>query len=299
MLSSKELEAYRNAGRIASLVRRSIAELVKPGEKISRVCVQSENMIRRKDAVPAFPTNVSVNDVTAHYTSPPGDETVFPENGLVKVDLGASVDGYLSDTAITVDLSGRETAMVGAADKALKAAISAIKAGVSVGAVGGAISRVILGAGLKPISNLTGHSLARNELHSGTSVPNIPMQLGHVMREGEVYAIEPFVTKKEGKGFVKESKNTYIFSCNADASDLGASDSPEKAVFGEFKKKFGNLPFALRWIDHNIDEKPFKKLLKEGFLVGYPVLVEAGGKIVAQAEHTVLVKKYGCEVLTS
>jgi methionyl aminopeptidase len=297
-LSSKELEAYRRAGKIASFVRKSIVRLVKPGERISRICQESEAMIRRSGAVPAFPTNVSVNHVTAHYTSPPRDESIFPEGGLVKVDLGASVDGYLSDTAATVDLSGKETAMVDAAEIALNTAISIIKSGVNVGVVGETISRVIAGTGMRPISNLTGHSLARNNLHSGTSVPNIPMQLGHVMREGEVYAIEPFVTKKDGKGFVKDARDTYIFSCSGEVSQLGDGDASGRVLFNELRRKFGRLPFALRWLDQEVDARRFKKLLKEGLLTKYPVLEEASKKIVAQAEHTVLVKKYDCEVLT-
>jgi methionyl aminopeptidase len=296
--SREELEAYRKSGRIASLVRKSIVRLVQPGEKILRICEESEAMIRRSGAVPAFPTNVSVNHITAHYTSPLGDESVLPDSGLVKIDLGASVGGYLSDTAVTVDLDGREAAMVDAAERALKAAVSIVKSGTSVASIGEAINRVIVGAGLKPISNLTGHSLAHNNLHSGTSVPNIPTKSGHVMREGEVYAIEPFVTKKDGKGFVKDTRAAYIYSCSDEMQQLDGKDPMLQVFAGELKKRFSYLPFALRWIGHEVDKRQFKKLMKEGLLAQYPVLVEASKKIVAQSEHTVLVKKYNCEVLT-
>ena len=296
--SSKELESYRKAGKIASIARKSIVRLVKPGEKILRICEESEAMMRKNGAVPAFPTNVSVNHITAHYTSPPSDESVLPDAGLVKIDLGASVGGYLSDTAVTVDLDGKETAMVDAAQMALKAAVSIIKSGTSITSIGEIISKVIVGAGLKPISNLTGHSLAQNNLHSGISVPNVPMQSGHVMREGEVYAIEPFVTKKDGKGFVKDASDIFIYSCNGDLSQLGDSDVATNLLFSELKKKFNSLPFALRWVDHDVDRGQLKRLLKDGLLTQYPVLVEASKKIVAQSEHTVLVKKYNCEVLT-
>lgn len=296
--SEKELESYRKAGKIASLVRKSIVRLVMPGETILRICEESEAMIRRSGAVPAFPTNVSVNHITAHYTSPPGDESVLPNAGLVKIDLGASVGGYLSDTAVTVDLDGKETMMVDAAQTALEAAVSIIKSGTSITSIGEIISRVIVDAGLKPISNLTGHSLARNNLHSGISVLNVPMQSEYVMREGQVYAIEPFVTKKEGKGFVKDTADIYIYSCIGEVSQLGDGGVPTRVLFSELKRKFGSLPFALRWIDHDIDRGQLKRLLKEGLLTQYPVLVEASKKIVAQSEHTVLVRKYNCEVLT-
>jgi methionyl aminopeptidase len=294
----KELDAYRKAGKIASFVRMKVAQLTRPGVPIIRICEETENMIRSMGSVPAFPTNVSVNHVTAHYTSPPDDETSIPEDGLVKVDLGASIDGYLSDTAVTVDLSGKEIVMVDTAERALRATISIIKAGINVGQVGKTISRTIADAGLKPISNLTGHSLSRYELHSGTSVPNVPTRSGQVMKEGEIYAIEPFVTKANGKGYVIDTDRAYIFSCTESMPQVSLKDTHEAEFFTVLKKRFGKLPFALRWLSSDFDLKQFKRLVKSGSVISYPVLVEAGRKIVAQAEHTVLVTKYGCEVLT-
>jgi methionine aminopeptidase len=63
-------------------------------------------------------------------------------------------------------------------------------------------------------------------------------------------------------------------------------------------RRFKRLPFALRWLDQSLDLKQFKRLVRSGSIISYPVLVEGGKRIVSQAEHTVLVKKYGCEVLT-
>jgi methionyl aminopeptidase len=293
-----QLEAYRKAGKIASMVRKEVARLVQPRKRIIEICEETESMIRRLGGFPAFPTNVSIDHVAAHYTSPPGDETIIPEDGLVKVDLGASIDGYLSDTEVTVDLSGKEIAMVDTAERALRAAISIIKAGIDVNQVGKTISDTITGAGFKPISNLTGHSLARYELHSGTSVPNVPTRSGHVMREGEIYAIEPFVTKPDGKGYVKDTDSAFIFSCSEMESRVNQNDDPDVKLLTELRRRFGKLPFALRWFDLDLDLKQFRKLVRSGSIASYPVLVEGGKRIVAQAEHTVLVKKHECDVLT-
>ncbi len=296
---SGELYAYRKAGKIASLVRTKVAQLTRPGVPIIKICEETENMIRKMGGFPAFPTNVSVDYVTAHYTSPPNDETTIPEDGLVKVDLGASISGYLSDTAVTVDLSGKEIAMVDTAEKALRAAMSIIKAGINVGQVGKAISDTIVSAGFKPISNLGGHSLARYELHSGTSIPNVLTHSGQVMREGGVYAVEPFVTKADGKGYVKDTDSAYIFSCTDSMPPASPKDNPEAELLTVLKKRFGILPFCLRWLGSDFNLKQFKRLIRSGSVISYPVLVEAGKRIVAQAEHTVLVKKYGCDVLTT
>jgi methionyl aminopeptidase len=189
--------------------------------------------------------------------------------------------------------------MVQTTEKALLAAISTIKAGINVGDVGKVISSVITRAGFKPISNLTGHSMARYALHSGTSVPNIPMQVHHVMSEGEVYAIEPFATKASGKGFVKEAKSAFIYSCHGEAPLTGRSDAPETALLNELKTRFNTLPFAIRWLDDGIDLRKLGKLVKKGLVLAYPVLVEAGKKLVAQSEHTLIVRKHDCKVLTT
>nr|MDO8133812.1 type II methionyl aminopeptidase [Candidatus Njordarchaeum guaymaensis] len=297
-LTGRELECYRKAGRIASTIREKVGRLVQPGARIIRICEEAESMIRKSGGSPAFPLNVSVNELAAHYTSPPGDETVLPERGLVKIDLGVSVDGYVADTATTVDLSRKETMMADTTEKALMAAISAIKAGIRVSDVGKVISSVITRAGLKPISNLTGHSLARYELHSGISVPNVPVQLQHVMSEGEVYAIEPFATKADGKGFVKETKNAFIYSCKGETPTSSTSDAPETDLLNVLKRSFNRLPFAVRWLTHQTDLKQFGKLLKKGLVIAYPVLIEAGKRLVSQSEHTLIVRKHDCEVLT-
>ncbi len=294
----EELETYRRAGRIASAVRKEVPRLVQPKKRIKEICEGTEKMIIKMGGIPAFPTNVSIDHVAAHYTSPPNDESLVPDDGLVKVDLGASINGYLSDTAVTIDLSGRETALVAAAEAALKGAISVIKAGIDISQVGKMISSSIADAGFKPISNLTGHSLARYELHSGTSLPNVPTGSGRVMKEGDIFAIEPFVTKRNGKGYVKDTDSIFIFSCAEPRSQSNPGDDPDRKLLFELRRRFGGLPFALRWLGENPDVKQFRKLVRSGSIISYPVLVEGGKKIVAQAEHTVLVKKYGCEVLT-
>jgi methionyl aminopeptidase len=54
----------------------------------------------------SFPCNISINQIAAHYTSPPNDDTVFCNGDIVKIDLGAEVHGYISDTAVTVVVEG-------------------------------------------------------------------------------------------------------------------------------------------------------------------------------------------------
>ena len=122
-------------------------------------------------ALPSFPAQTSRNEIAAHYCASPSDRTQFKSGDLVKIDLGAHIDGYPVDTGVSVDLSpaGRWADIIGVAGAALDAAIAAVKDGEAVGAVGTAIGDLIDGRGYKPIYNLAGHGLGRWQLHSWLS----------------------------------------------------------------------------------------------------------------------------------
>src|SRR3972149_2072416 len=95
------LEKFRLSGKILRETREEMKRLVKEKMPILKVCEKSEALIREKGGKPAFPCNVSINEVAAHYTATPNDPGVLPERSLVKVDLGVHVDGYVTDTAFT------------------------------------------------------------------------------------------------------------------------------------------------------------------------------------------------------
>ena len=81
--------------------------MVKPGARLLDVAESAEKFLKDKGFGLAFPINLSVNEQAAHYTPSVGDERIFTENDLVKIDFGAERNGLLGDGAITVDLSGK------------------------------------------------------------------------------------------------------------------------------------------------------------------------------------------------
>ena len=273
---------------------------VKENMLIVDVCEKTEALIRVKGGKPAFPCNVSINEVAAHYTSPPNDKSRIPEGSTVKVDLGVQVDGYVTDTAFTACFNPEGRAMANAAEQALKTAIENIHGGMPLGKIGGLIETTIKNRGFKPISNLTGHSVGRYLIHAGTSIPNVaqPVSLTKV-KAGEVYAIEPFVTLPEAVGRVDDSPQTTIFRLLKAKS---VKTESAKKLLRHIEANFRTLPFAERWLigvvpreEHNV---AFKELLSSKVIMSYPVFVEVSKKPVAQAEHTVLLTDNGCEVLT-
>jgi methionyl aminopeptidase len=299
LYDEEALQKFRLSGKILRETREQMRRYVHENMPIIDVCEKAESLIREKGGKPAFPCNVSINEVTAHYTSPPGDKTLIPPQSVVKVDIGVHVDGYVTDTAFTACFNPEYRAMTDVAELALKAAIDNIRANVSPGKIGGVIENTIRNRGYRPIENLTGHSVGRYLIHAGTSIPNVSqMSLGK-FKAGEVFAIEPFVTVPDARGAVEDAPQKTIFRL---VKPKAAKSSAAKQLTKFIEDNFVTLPFAERWIVGVLPEKQrveaFKELLVQKAVMSYPVFVEMTKRTVAQAEHTVLIKEDGCTVLT-
>ena len=201
---------YQDAGKITREVREEMRRFVRVGMPIIEVCERAEGLIRKKGGQLAFPCNVSINEVAAHYTSPPNDKRTIPPNSLVKVDIGAHIDGYIADTAVTICFNPEHENLMQAAQEGLKVAVKTIYAGISTSKLGSAIQKTIKAYGCKPVSNLTGHQIGRYLIHTGKSLPNVSHIIGSKIREGEVVALEPFVTVANAAGKVKDGDETTI-----------------------------------------------------------------------------------------
>lgn len=296
MLSEEELEKYRKAGKLLAEVREQVRPLVKPGVTLLEIAEKAEELIAQKGAKPAFPCNISVNEVSAHYSPPANDDTIIKEGDMVKVDIGAHLDGYIADTAFTA-ATGEKAEMVQVVEQALEAAISAIKPGIDVGDVGKVVEETAAAAGLKPIRNLTGHSLARWDLHAGITIPNVKERTGQTLKSGDVVALEPFIT--DGAGFVEDQKKLYIFR---HLRDMPTRLRMSRELLRDVKRDYDGLPFAERWLAKRMSKLRLELTLRElvgiGALWPYYVLAERAKGKVAQAEHTVIVTEQGCEVTT-
>ncbi len=293
------LRKLQQSGRILRETREEIREFVRENMPIMEVCEKAEALIRKKGGKPAFPCNVSINEIAAHYTSPPNDTRRIPENSLVKVDIGAHIDGYVTDTAVTICFNHELRDMVNTAEQALKKAIEAIRPETPTSKLGVLIEQTIKSHGYKPISNLTGHKIGRYLVHAGTSLPNVAHFSLLKVKAGEVYAIEPFVTFQNAAGKVENSPEVTIFRF---VKQKSLKNPYAKKLLEHIEEKFRTLPFAERWLKGIIPQKHFKEAFQEILaskaVMSYPVFVEASRKPVAQAEHTVLITEDGCLVLT-
>ncbi len=262
--------------------------------------MEVESRIRDLGGKPAFPVNVGINEIAAHYTSPPGDTLSIPPGSIVKVDFGVHVNGYATDTAVTVFYDPKFEPMVKAADDALQNAIRTMRAGAKLSDIGRVIQTTIGKYGFRPISNLTGHLIERYNLHAGKSVPNVPVLAAGKANEGEVYAIEPFVTLPDAAGSVTNMLPAQIYRY---IKSKGVKTDESKKVLDDIHTRFSTLPFAPRWLEDKFPREIAKRamldLTHNKCVGGYPVLVEETRKPVAQSEHTVLVGRDDCTVLTT
>ena len=299
LYDKEELAKFKLSGKILRETREEMRGFVHENMPIIEVCEKAEGLIRQKGGQPAFPCNVSINEVAAHYTSPPSDKSTIPPGSVVKVDIGVHVDGYVTDTAFTACFNPEFRTMVDTAETALKAAIETVAADVSTGKIGGVIENTIKNRGFRPIQNLTGHSVGRYLIHAGTSIPNVHQVTFTKFKAGDVFAIEPFVTVADAGGAVEDYPQKTIFRLQKPKS---AKTPSAKKLLKYIEENFHTLPFAERWLQGVLPKEQHSEAMKELFatkgIMGYPVFVEVTRKTVAQAEHTVLVKEDGCEVLT-
>ncbi len=290
-MDKKERDLYIKSGKILQAAKKKAVSITKPGKSLLDIAQQIEKFIREEGGKPAFPVNLSANHTAAHFTPSANDKGVVGEKDVLKVDIGVHVDGYITDSAVTIDFSSKHGKMLDAAEKALESALSVTKKGVTVGKIGTEIEKVIKKAGFKPISNLTGHGLLQWTAHAAPSIPNISSRDTRVLEEGFVYAIEPFVT--DGEGSVREGVQKEIFELD---TVHPVRNSFARKILEHIQKHYHELPFAERWIEKELKlsefnhKVAFRELLQKKCLHAYPILNEAQGKIVTQAETTVLVE---------
>ncbi len=311
------IEMYKKPGEIVSKIRKRAVDHIEADMKISDMVEFVEGNITEMGGNPAFPCNISINEITAHYTSPPGDESTIKMGDLVKIDLGAHVNGYIADSAVSVLVGADEPEFKGNADdqspsdsnvelslkmietaqEALENAISTVRDGVEIGKIGQIIEETINNRGFNSVSNLTGHSMDRWILHAGLSIPNIKEKNTHKIQEGDVIAIEPFVTN--GVGRVGDINEVYIFKfLRNQPMRMLLARKLLKTIANEYR----SLPFAQRWIAEKINSKQLnmamRQLIASRAVYPYHVLKEKSDARVAQAEHTVIVESDGCTVIT-
>lgn len=286
-INDEILEKLKKAGKIAGQAISYSKTLIKPDASVLDVCNKVEQKIKDLGGELAFPTQISLNDVAAHFCPASDDKTVFT-NQTAKIDLGVHIDGWIGDTALTIDLSGENGDLVKASKEALNNALKLVKPGIKLREVGKEIHETITSHGFSPVRNLSGHGLDEYQIHTKPSVPNYDNGDETELKEGQVIAIEPFATN--GAGVVYESSNATIFSL---ANKRPVRMPIVRKVLNEIEK-FNELPFTSRWLENKFSHAQVRlalnQLLKMEIIKEYPPLIDKNHGLVSQAEHSLVVK---------
>ncbi|MHA1194569.1 MAG: type II methionyl aminopeptidase [Promethearchaeota archaeon] len=298
------IDSYIKAGKAVIAAKKVAKRLVKPGALLLDIAEKCEDAILNNECELAFPANLSLNEVAAHYSPPIDDKSEVPKKGLLKIDLGAHYDGFIADSAITINIDNdvKLQEYVIAAEEALNAAIEIFRPGIRLFELGDVIAEKIISHGLRPITNLGGHELKQYNLHAGPFIPNYKDKShDNELKPGDAYACEPFVTS--GVGRVINGKNSYIFRF---IRKIKKNISYELQTYmNKIEKLTKRLPFSPRLLERNgvIPKNKISRIIE--FLINrkvldhYPILIEKSGAPVAQAEHTIILDLDGNPIVTT
>lgn len=288
-MDKEEIEKLMKAGKIAAQIREYGKGLVKKDASMTQVLDKIEDKIFELGAKPAFPAQISCNHLAAHYCPDEEDKTIFSDQ-LVCLDVGVHVDGFIGDTAVTIDLSGKYNDLIKAAEEALDNAVKIIKPGVTLSEIGKVIQETINNQGFAPVRNLSGHGLGKYEIHTKPNIPNFENGDNTKIEPGMVFAIEPFAST--GAGIVQDSGIATVFELSIKKP---VRTSITRQILKEIEN-YDNLPFTTRWLTRKFGAKAkfaLREMEQLDMLHAYPPLADKDKGMISQAEHSILVDDKG------
>ena len=293
----ENMKNWIKAGEKTAEVLAYAKKIAKPETPLLEIAEKTEEYAEKQGLKFAFPINLCIDEVAAHYCPINGDALV--SKGLLKIDLGIAIEGCSGDSALTVDLTPekKHEGIIKANQEALDKAIKLLKEDpdAKLSQIGKAINAEISGRGFETVKNLSGHEITHYLLHSGITIPNYDNGNENSLDDG-IYAIEPFATY--GDGFVKDWKPSNILMLNQKQPVRGNAQKILKFIEEEYK----TLPFASRWILNKFGRSAIlslNQMEKRGILHQFPQLVERSGKEVSQFEHTISKVKGKISILTA
>jgi len=290
-MDKQELESYKKAGKIAKQIKEYAKEKIKLNTPLNEIAEAIEAHIVELGGEVAFPVSLGIDDVAAHYTPTLNDITLA--TGLLKIDIGVHVDGFIADTAFTLDLTKKQEhkEIIKATQDALEAAQKVVeknKSQTPINEIGKAIHKTITEADFSPIKNLSGHSLEQGSVHAGITIPNYDNNNTNTIGEG-AFAIEPFATY--GEGVIYEGAGSNIYSL---AKEGTPRDNSAREILAWIMENKATLPFSSRELEREFGAKAriaIKRLVEAGIIREYAQLIEKSHKPVTQQENTLIISK--------
>jgi len=282
-MQESDLKDYRKAGEIAKKITAYAKSLIKPDMLLIEIAQKIHAEIEKQDAKAAFPVNLSIDEVAAHYHPTIDDKT--KAQGLLKIDIGIHINGFIADTAFSIDLTpnNEHKKLIQANEQALTNALDTLNKDPTLNEIGEAIQTTIEQAGFSPVVNLSGHGLEQYEIHAGITIPNYANGNQNKIDPG-AYAIEPFATTGEGRIYEGPSSNIYAL-----INPKNVRSPTARKILEYVMEEYKTLPFSLREMQEKFGAMArlaIKQMTQEDILHEFPQLIEKSHKPVSQAEHT-------------
>lgn len=308
---------YQNIRRAAEVhrqVRQYARKYIRPGQSLTEIAEYIENGTRALveenglESGVGFPTGLSLNNCAAHFTPNAGDATILQSGDVLKVDFGVHVKGRILDSAFTLTWEPTYDKLVEAVRAATDTGVREAGIDVRLGELAGYIQETmesyeveIKGKVLpvKPIENLSGHSIGVYQIHGGKSVLLVKNEDPTKMEEGDYFAIETFGST--GRGRVVDSGDCSHFAKIIDAPRVPIRLTSAKSLLRTVTTNFGTLPFCRRYLDRIGESKyllALNHLVQQGIVQDYPPLCDSIGSMTAQFEHTILLRPTVKEVVS-
>lgn len=296
-MDSEIVDHYQTAAKVHALCREKARRMIEPGIKLLDIANEIESLAEKHGCGNAFPLNLSLNDIAAHYTPKEDDELRVQKGDVLKVDIGVHRDGYIVDAAITLDFSDdNEVAnLVSATQAALEAGFAHVKLGVEVQDLGEAIEQTLRARGVDPIENLSGHGVDQYTAHCSPTIPNVKNGDTEKLEDNQAYAMEPFGSI-HGRGSITDSPEVEIFEVAQEGAPRVRNPNARK-LWDFCVEEYSGLPFAERWVARDLEMSSFarkiamRELIAAGAMEAHSVLKEARGARVAQFETTFLINE--------
>src|SRR3989344_7948243 len=264
---------FIKAGKISAEALEYGKSLIKKGNYIFDATEKIENKIIELGGKPAFPVQFALNEVAAHFCVTEEDKDLVFDDQVVSLDLGVHVSGAIGDNAYTIDLSGKYSDLVKAAQKALEEALKIVSVGTELREIGKIINDTIASYGFNPVRNLSGHGLGLYDIHTEPTLPNFDNGDKMKLTNNMTFAIEPFSTT--GNGIVAEKGHPTVFMIQ----QKRPVRSPITREVLKQIESYENLPFAERWLQRKFGAKSnfaLRELNQFGIIHQFPPLVETG-----------------------
>jgi curved DNA binding protein len=319
-LTEAVITKYTTAGQIVNDVLKELISMAKEGAKVGDICTHGDTRIKEltskcykkekeMEKGIGMPTCVSVGNIVCHFSPLKSDPEVLLEKGqVVKIDLGAHVDGYIASAAHTIvvgastdeKVTGKKADVTLAAYNALETTLRQLfpHKGLKNSDITKTISEVASIYKTTPVENMLSHQIARFETNTGKEIIQNPSDdqsnkiEKHTFEENEAYVIDILITTGDGK--VKQGDiRTTVYKKAADVVyQLKMKNS--RNFFSEASKEYGVMPFSIRGFANEVQAKlGVTECERHGLLQPYPVLYDRDSEIVAQFKATVLITPNG------